>query len=434
MSKLQRPKSIRRTVAGAIGAVAVALAATALVATTAAAVPQAFTANATSGTISLATGSANERVITNPTVSASGTYDPDTGALSATTVWEPAYTPTFEIDFFGPLYLYVGAQITQIGPATTVLDGAGNGTLPAVATLAITVYSVPTLTTPQNPDTDGKLTNPATCFVTLALDFAVSYDTETGVMTLDDPQFVIPPFPTPGCDPATAQLNQQLAGINNSISLTFASQLETTTTTSTTTTTAPTTTTTTEPTTTTSTTTTTTTTAPTTTTTVADTTTTTMADTTTTTVADTTTTTMAETTTTRPGATTTTVAATTTTDAPTTTGWTIVQPDTTTTTAPAVTTTTEGGVTTTSEAEETTTTEAEETTTTMADVATTAAGGGVIGGGANNGGSGGGGGTGGGGLARTGSDVTAQVVLGSALMAVGGAFVIGARRRRTGEA
>ena len=203
----------------------------------ASAAPTTYTADATSGTIVLKAGDpANERTISNPTVALSADIDDATGALNATATFAPAYTDTFVGPF--SLNLYVQADLSEITPITGTVDPAtGAITATSQERLAITVYNQVGAT--QNPSTDGKLTQPNLCFVDLDLTYTGTYD-GLGGATINVPNFVIPQFTTAGCGVATDSLNQQLAGPTNSLSLVFAGQITNpTTTTTTTSTTAP---------------------------------------------------------------------------------------------------------------------------------------------------------------------------------------------------
>ncbi|QXC59304.1 LPXTG cell wall anchor domain-containing protein [Aquihabitans sp. G128] len=234
-----RPTSrARAALAAAAVAVAATAAASSLLVPTADAATNAYAGTTTSGSIVLKQGDAtNERTFANPAVTIDGTVDDVTGALSATTTFAPSYTDVFTGPF--NLKLYVAASITQVTPVTGTVDPS-TGAVAATSKmkLAITVFNT-TSGTP-NPATDGKLTNPATCFVTLDLDLAGTYD-GVGGLSIADPKFTVPTFPagTTGCNLGTDSLNTQLAGPNNAVSLVFAGTVTApTTTTSTSTTTS----------------------------------------------------------------------------------------------------------------------------------------------------------------------------------------------------
>jgi len=195
-----------------------------------------YSGNSTSGSIVLKKGDATyERTLANPTVSINGSVDDVTGAFTASTTFAPNYTDVF----VGPfnLKLYVATSISQITPITGTID-PGTGAVAATSSmkLAITVYSTPDGT--PHPTTDTKLTNPSTCFVNIDFAFTGTYDGNGG-LTVADPDFVVPTFPggTTGCNLGTDSLNQQLAGPHNSVALTFAGTIAAPTTTTTTSTT-----------------------------------------------------------------------------------------------------------------------------------------------------------------------------------------------------
>ena len=207
---------------------------------------------ATSGTIKLATGSASARVITNPPVVLDATLDDAAGTISPTATFTPVYTPTFAGPF--ELQLYVRADINQAAAASGPWNPAtGAFSVSAPYRFAVTVFNQAGAA--QAPATDSKITDPATCFVDITLDFTGTANLATGAVTVVDSQFDIPAFPA-GCGLAQDELNNQLNGPNNSVDLVFAGSVTTTTSTSTTST-STSTTTTTAPTTTSSTTTTT---------------------------------------------------------------------------------------------------------------------------------------------------------------------------------
>lgn len=81
----------------------------------------------------------------------------------------------------------------------------------------------------QNPATDQVYANSTTCRSLLTLHLTGQFDIASRMLTAGQETFAIPDFPadtrstggTAGCTLATASLNQQLAGPNNSVSLTF---------------------------------------------------------------------------------------------------------------------------------------------------------------------------------------------------------------------
>jgi LPXTG-motif cell wall-anchored protein len=218
-----------------------------------------YSASATAGSIVLDQGGSNQQTITDPSVTFSGSIDDVAGTITGTTAFQRAYTDSFAGPF--GLTLYAAADILPLSPAQPVTGTYDPATGAVAATagnrLVITVYNQTGPT--QSPSTDGKLTNQSgqTCFVDLAFDFTGTFDDVAGTLSISDPAFTVPQFPaapqgnpTGGCGLATDELNNRLQGPNNAVSLTFAGQLTTTTTTTSTTsttTTAPTNPTTTEP-------------------------------------------------------------------------------------------------------------------------------------------------------------------------------------------
>ncbi len=459
VSQKQRSKSIRRSIVGAVAATAVAFGATALLPSAADAQVIQYNGTLTAGTINVRVGDAtNARSISSPDLAGTmaASFDDVANTFSGTATFTPYTAPNQDVGFglTGRFTIY----LTQTTPFTGSTGGGGT-TFTGTGTVRLAV-KVEVSSTPADPASWQTFNDPAKCFVDISMPITGTSNGTTAV-TVTSTAFTIPDFPTgaTGCDSVVGgttisdQLNAQLPGQNNNATLTYVGEA-TTTTTSTTTTSTTTTTTTTAPTTTTTsttqpTTTTTSTTQPTTTTENPNQTTTTVDGTTTTTEATTTTTeaTTTTTSTTQPTTTTTSGEGTTTT-VPGTTSTTGI-PVTllpTTTTAPADTTTpttaattTTGVVTTTPSTEPTTlpdtvpTTAPDTSATTAPSSETTVAGGDVSGNDASNGGTGGGS-TAGGSLARTGSDTTGQAVLGGTLLTIGGALVLGARRRRLGDA
>lgn len=204
-----------------------------------------YTATTTSGSIILNEGGANQQTITDPSVAFAGTVDDVAGTISGTTAFERSYTDSFAGPF--GLTLYAAADLIPLSPAQPV-TGTYDPTTGAVAAtagnrLVITVYNQAGAS--QSPSTDGKLTNQSgqTCFVDLSLDFSGTFDIAAGTLSISDPAFTVPSFPAApagspagGCGLATQELNERLAGPNNSVALNFAGQVSATTTTTTTTT------------------------------------------------------------------------------------------------------------------------------------------------------------------------------------------------------
>jgi len=335
----------------------------------------------TASTITLNTGSAFERSI-NPAATATATINQTTGVITAaTTSFDPANTDTFAGPF--NFWLYVRAQLEQIGGATgtatpTVDPEVRDVVLNVTNRLRITVYRVkpdqPAAPNPQNPATDQKLTLPERCWVDIPMTLTGTVNTTTGDLHLEQDPFTIPNFPGDPGDAAnpggTADHRCQLAtsALNEQLAgpnnrADFNFTGNVTTTTTTTTTEA--------------------------------------------------------TTTTTEAPTTTTEATTTTTEAPTTTT------EATTTTSEAPTTTTSEATTTTEEP--TTTTEAPSTT--AAPTTSTTQSGQVAGDGSdrNNGNGTGNGSVDSGELVRTGSNHVPAVIVGSAMIALGGILLL--RRR-----
>lgn len=445
MSQTQRSKSIRRAFAGVAAAAVVALGATALLPSGAGAQVAQYNGTLTAGTINVRVGDATyARTIATPDLAGTITaaFDDVANTFTASSTFSP-YTAPNQSGPFG-LSIRITIYLTQQAPFSGTTTGGG-ATFSGSGTVRLAL-KVEASSTPADPASWQTFATADKCFVDITM--PVSGTVTGGTVSVNSAAFTIPSFPTgaTGCDSVIGgttisdEVNAQIPGQNNNAALTYVGQVTTTTeatttTTSTTTTTAPTTTTTstTQPTTTTE-----------------------NPNQTTTTVDGTTTTTEATTTTTE--ATTTTTEATTSTTQPTTTttsgeGTTTTVPGTTsttgipvtllptTTTAPTVTTTpttvattTTGAVTSTPSTDTTvpsSETTAPDTATTAPSSETTVAGGDVSGNDASNGGTGS---TAGGSLARTGSDTTGQAVLGGTLLTLGGALVLGARRRRLGDA
>src|SRR6478735_2460000 len=84
-----------------------------------------YSGNTTAGTIVLKKGDATyERTITNPTSSITATVDDTNGAFSASTTFQPTFTPN-QAGPFG-LVVYIKAEIIQSAPFTGTIDEAGN--------------------------------------------------------------------------------------------------------------------------------------------------------------------------------------------------------------------------------------------------------------------------------------------------------------------
>jgi hypothetical protein len=163
-----------------------------------------------------------------------------TGSLTATldTLSDSVVSSSVEMDesttetFVGPfnLLVYVKTELEQVGDVTgsatpSATPGVMDLTADVTNRLRVTVYRQVGAT--QNPATDGKLTDPAKCWVDLSLSLTGQADQRTGALSLGSPAFTIPTFPNGSVDPnhtcgfATGSLNTQVAGPNNSISLNF---------------------------------------------------------------------------------------------------------------------------------------------------------------------------------------------------------------------
>ncbi|WP_421121636.1 DUF4214 domain-containing protein [Aquihabitans daechungensis] len=216
--------SRRRLAAGLAGAVVAGIFAVGAPAPAGAA-GYTYSGAVTDGLITLNEGDPDyHRVLQDPVATLAGTYDDATGAFTGNTVFATSYTPTFTGPFDSKLY--VAADLSQITPVTgTVNPSTGGFTGSTSLKFAVTVYGQSGET--QQPTTDGKITNPATCFVNISLDFVSAtstFDLATGGAHVVDPQFTIPTFPPDpnGCGLATEALNDQLSGMANSVDLTFA--------------------------------------------------------------------------------------------------------------------------------------------------------------------------------------------------------------------
>jgi hypothetical protein len=183
-----------------------------------------YSGSVSEGLITLKAGDPTyQRTLVDPGATLKASYDDATGAFTGNTTFATAYTPTFSGPF--GLQLYVGADLSQIAPVTGTVNTSTNGLTAATSLkFAVTVYNQ--VGAAQVPATDGKLTDPAKCFVNVALDFVPatsSFNPGTGVAHVVDPLFAIPNFPadTTGCGIATDSINQQLAGTSNSVDLTF---------------------------------------------------------------------------------------------------------------------------------------------------------------------------------------------------------------------
>lgn len=221
------------------GLAAVALGTTAIPARADTTFSYAGSTTGTASTIVLHKGDSYERSL-NPTASVTAAIDQTTGTVtSATTSFAAGYTDPF----LGPFnaYFYVGEQLTQQGAATGTATPSGTEavldvTIHVTNRLAMTVYKLPTSTSPETPATDQKFTLPTRCWVDLAMTLTGTANTRTGALHLVDDPFTIPQFPgDPGdttnppdpndtnhrCQTATTSLNQQVAGPNNSADLTF---------------------------------------------------------------------------------------------------------------------------------------------------------------------------------------------------------------------
>lgn len=198
----------------------------------AAAAPISYTANATSGQFVLKNGDPTyERTIANPTATINATVDDTTGTASASSTFQPTFTPN-QAGPFG-LVIYIKAEILQVSPFTGTVSSTGAVDATGQQYLAVTVYRTTTGTVGQsngqNPATDQVLANGSTCRSLLTLHVTGQYDFSSRVLTIGQDPFANPDFPadtrstggTAGCALATTSLNQQLAGPTNSVTLTF---------------------------------------------------------------------------------------------------------------------------------------------------------------------------------------------------------------------
>ena len=232
--KIKTSRPMTRVVVAAVSALGLLALGSLFLAPTANAATVSYSGDLTSGTITINSTSANPTVLTNPVSHLNATIDDSTGALGATATFADIYTPTFDGPF--GLIFYAKAVITQVGAGTGTVVG-NNVTADINATLAITVYN--RVGASPDPSTDTKFTGPG-CFVNVSFGFTGTLDLAAGTVNIADSQFTIPQFPADGdvaganCWLATDELNNRLAGPNNSAVLAYGGSFTTTTTSTTT--------------------------------------------------------------------------------------------------------------------------------------------------------------------------------------------------------
>lgn len=182
----------------------------------------------TASTLTLHRGDSYERVL-HPTGTITATLDDTNHTVTGGTVaFDPSYTDTFVGPF--SLNLYVRTDLEQIGPASgsatdSGTPGVANVSVQSQNRLHLTVFRQKGAT--QDPATDGKMTDPAKCYVDLSLSLSGTADRRTGDLSVGADPFTIPAFPNGTPDPAktcqlaTSSLNAQVAGPNNAIALHF---------------------------------------------------------------------------------------------------------------------------------------------------------------------------------------------------------------------
>jgi hypothetical protein len=132
----------------------------------------------------------------------------------------------------GPFFGYIKADFEQVGAITgttahTATEGIDSLSVHVVTRLHVTTYV--SKVAEQHPDTDGTVTDPATCWVDLDLSLTGSVNRRTGFLSLGQDGFTIPNFPgndtaTPGhdCGEVGYQvLDGIVSGSNNTMHLNF---------------------------------------------------------------------------------------------------------------------------------------------------------------------------------------------------------------------
>lgn len=210
-----------------------------MVAGPASADPVTFTGSLTSGTLTIKAGDADyERILAGMQGGIVMNTDDAGGAVSASTTFDPIITENFAGPF--GLVLFLKAELAQTGPATGTYDyDTGAVTANSQQRLTVTVYNNDTPGavvgdhSGQKPESQGSLSGDK-CNVLVNLALTGTIQDDGTVLALAQRGFSIPQFAD--CALATDSLNKELAGPANNVELTYGGRIAAPTTTTTTTT------------------------------------------------------------------------------------------------------------------------------------------------------------------------------------------------------